>query len=93
MAELKEPTDIVKQDGYSELNAEAKVWQDVILAAIAKSSLSRSVTIKGGVVMRSITGNIRRATQDMDFDFIRYSLSEESIRAFIKNSTALMGSE
>ena len=91
MAELKELTDIVKQDGYSELNAEAKVCQDVILAAIAKSSLSRSVTIKGGVVMRSITGNIRRATQDMDFDFIRYSLSEESIRAFIKKLNCLDG--
>jgi hypothetical protein len=37
------------------------------------------VTIKGGVVMRSITGNVRRATQDMDIDFIRYSLSDESI--------------
>ena len=30
-----------------------------------KSTLSRNVTIKGGVVMRSITNNIRRATQDM----------------------------
>ena len=36
-------------------NAEAKVCQDVVLKAISESSLSRNVTIKGGVVMRSIS--------------------------------------
>ena len=34
--------------------------------------------------MRSITGNVRRATQDMDIDFIRYSLSDESVDKFIQ---------
>ena len=43
---------------------------------IAGSSLNRNVTIKGGVVMRSKTKNIRRATQDLDIDFIRYSLAD-----------------
>ena len=33
--------------------------------------------------MRSKTKNVRRATQDLDLDFIRYSLSDESIDAFI----------
>ena len=33
--------------------------------------------------MRSISHNARRATLDMDIDFIRYSLSDESIRQFI----------
>lgn len=33
--------------------------------------------------MRSITNNIRRATQDMDIDFIRYSLSDASVDNFI----------
>lgn len=41
------------------------------------------MTIKGSVVMRSITGNVRRATEDLDLDFIRYSLEDESIRYFI----------
>ena len=36
--------------------------------------------------MRNITGDARRATQDLDFDFIRYSLLEESIRSFIRNN-------
>lgn len=36
-----------------------------MLKAIASSRLNRNITVKGGVVMRSITGNIRRATQDI----------------------------
>ena len=91
MANLEELAHSVMNDGYSELYAEAKVCQDIILKAISESNLSRNITIKGGVVMRSITGNIRRATQDMDFDFIRYSLSEESIRAFIERINCLEG--
>ena len=91
MANLEELANTVMNDGYSEMNAEAKVCQDIVLKAIAQSSLNHNVTIKGGVVMRSITGNIRRATQDMDLDFIRYSLSEESIRAFIERLNCLEG--
>lgn len=81
----------VQNDGYSQVNAEAKVCQDIVLKAISKSSLSRNVTIKGGVVMRSITQDSRRATQDMDLDFIRYSLSDDSIRAFIQKLNCLDG--
>lgn len=61
--------DMIQQanaDGYVDDNAEAKVCQDIVLKAISESSLSRHVTIKGGVVMRSISHNARRATQDMD---------------------------
>ena len=72
-----------KAKGYSESNAESKVCQDIILLALSKSTLNRNVTIKGGVVMRSKTNNIRRATQDLDIDFIKYSLSNESIDKFI----------
>lgn len=45
----------IKQDGYSEANAEAKLCQDIIIKAISQSSLNRNVTIKGGVVMRSLS--------------------------------------
>jgi len=51
---------------------------------IGKSSLSNSVTVKGGVVMQHLSGDSRRATQDFDFDFIKHSLSEHSIRSFIE---------
>ena len=91
MANLEELARFVRNEGYSEVNAEARVCQDIVLKAIAQSSLNRNVTIKGGVVMRSITGNTRRATQDIDFDFIKYSLSEDSIRMFIEKLNCLDG--
>ena len=78
--------DMLKQailDGYTDENAEAKVCQDIVLKALSKSSLNLNATIKGGVVMRSITGNSRRATLDMDIDFIRYSLGDAAIMHFI----------
>ncbi len=64
-------------EGYNELLAESRVCQDIVLKAISESSFDRNVTIKGGVVMRSITGDVRRATRDIDFDFIKYSIEED----------------
>ena len=86
---IHEMIDEMQNAGYPIQDARAKVCQDIVLKAIAESSLSGNVTIKGGVVMRSITGNVRRATQDMDIDFIRYSLSDESIDIFIEKINCL----
>ena len=69
--------------GYSELNATARACQDVILDRISRSPMSRNVAIKGGVLMCAISGNQRRATQDIDLDFISYSISDDAIRRFI----------
>ncbi|MBR5799012.1 MAG: nucleotidyl transferase AbiEii/AbiGii toxin family protein [Lachnospiraceae bacterium] len=77
--------------GYEPDDARARVCQDIVLKAIAHSTLSRNVTIKGGILMRNMTQNIRRATQDMDIDFIRYSLSDESIDYFIDKLNCLEG--
>ena len=52
----------IQEIGYEADDARARVCQDIVLKAISKSSLSQNVTIKGGVVMRSMTNNIRRAT-------------------------------
>ena len=79
------------ESGYTGANLTAKVCQDIVLKAIAESNLNRNVTIKGGVVMREITGDVRRATQDMDIDFIRYSLSDQSIDAFIDKLNVIEG--
>jgi len=78
-------------NGYGDENARAKVCQDIILKAISDGSLSKNVTIKGGVVMRGKTNNIRRATQDIDIDFIRYSLDDSSIDRFIKKLNCIQG--
>ena len=42
------------------------------------------VTIKGGVVMSGITDAVRRATMDLDFDFLGYSLGDVSIKRFVQ---------
>ena len=78
---LQEEIEKIKKEGYNEANAEARLCQDIILKAISESSLRRNVTIKGGVVMRNLSGSVRRATQDIDLDFIKYSISDESIMA------------
>ena len=78
-------------NGYGDANAQSKVCQDIILKAISSSSLADRMTIKGGVVMRSKTGSIRRATQDLDIDFIRYSLADESIDMLISKLNCLDG--
>lgn len=81
----------VEKEGYNQANAAAKVCQDIVLKAIEASDFGSHVTIKGGVVMRSITGNIRRATQDLDLDFIRYPLKEDAIHRFIDRLNCLEG--
>ena len=69
--------------GYELDEARSKAAQDVILNKIAKSKFKKNITIKGGVVMHSISNSIRRATRDLDLDFIKYSLKDESINNFI----------
>ena len=91
MAEIRAMAEHYMEQGYSERDANARGCQDIVLKAISLSSLSRNITVKGGVVMRSITGDIRRATQDLDLDFIRYSLSDDAIRAFIGKLNGLEG--
>lgn len=88
---LREMTVKIQELGYDVADARARVCQDIILKAIANSSLAKNVTIKGGVVIRSLTGNVRRATQDLDIDFIRYSLSDDSIDWFIKRINCISG--
>lgn len=85
MINLLKEVEKVKSDGYNEANAEARVCQDIILYGIAKSLLSRNVTIKGGVVMRNLSKDARRATQDIDLDFLKYSISDDAIKMFIKH--------
>ena len=53
------------------------------MSKLAKSSLSKNVTIKGGAIIQHISNDKRRATRDFDLDFIRYSLRDDSIAKFI----------
>lgn len=64
--DLRKMMEMYYEEGLSRELAAARVCQDVVLKAIAIGSLNRNVTIKGGVVMRSLTNNNRRATRDID---------------------------
>jgi len=70
--------------GMTSNQAENYVCQEIILDKISKSPMADNVLIKGGVVMFNMTQNLRRATSDLDFDFIRYDISDLSIKEFIK---------
>ena len=89
--DVREEAEKLKSKGYNEDDANARICQDIILKGIALSGLSRSVTIKGGVVMRNISHNDRRATQDADLDFIKYSISDDSIAKFLRKIELAVG--
>ena len=91
MLNIRELMEEAKEKGYQGDKASAKVCQDIVLKALSVGPLKRNVTIKGGVVMRSKTNNVRRATQDLDIDFIKYSLTDEAIDAFIDKLNCLEG--
>lgn len=91
MMKIKDMIQNAMKQGYQNDDASAKVCQDIILKALSKSTLSRNATIKGGVVMRVKTNNARRATKDLDIDFIKYSLADESIELFIQKLNCLDG--
>ena len=66
-------------ENYDLLDASSKACQEVLLFKITKSTLSKHVTIKGGVIIAHISKDKRRATRDFDFDFMKFSLSDDSI--------------
>jgi len=69
--------------GYARRTADAKIAHDIVLAAIRDAGFHDHLTVKGGIVMSGITDLARRATMDMDVDFLRYSLGESSLRKFV----------
>lgn len=70
-------------EGLSFQNATARTCRDVLLLLISSSRMAGHVTIKGGVVMQQISGDRRRATRDIDLDFVRYPMTDDAIFAFI----------
>lgn len=69
--------------GYTTDTANAKIAHDVVLDAVREAGFHDNLTVKGGVVMSGLTNIVRRATMDMDVDFLHYSLSDAAIRQFV----------
>jgi predicted nucleotidyltransferase component of viral defense system len=59
MADIEKMLEYYRQMGYSDRNADARVCQDIVLKAISKSNFGNNITVKGGVVMRGITRDVR----------------------------------
>jgi hypothetical protein len=83
MTDLDKLIESYRRKGFPPFLAVSTACQDVLVSKIAASPLKRNVTVKGGVLMRSMSGSRRRATRDFDFDFIRYPLTEDAIDRFI----------
>lgn len=76
--------------GYRNDTAQAKVAHDIVLLAMQRCGFKANSTVKGGVVMSSLTGDVRRATMDMDIDFIHYSISDAAVKRFVRRMAKAM---
>jgi hypothetical protein len=64
---------------------EQKVCQEIFLGKIAsEESLANLIVLKGGIVLDGLSKGQRGHTQDIDFDFKRWSLSDASLNKFIQ---------
>ena len=84
MRPIKEQIADCLSQGYRNDAAQAKVAHDIVLLAMYRCGFKANSTVKGGVVMSSLTGDVRRATMDIDIDFIHYSISKASIARFVR---------
>ena len=91
MISFAEKIAALEAEGYADAPARAKLAHDIVLKAMETCGFAKNITIKGGVVMSSITGDIRRATMDMDVDFVSYGLTDEKIDRWIMRLNCLDG--
>lgn len=82
--DLRQIRDAYIDDGLDFQSATARTCRDVVLTLISASRMAAHVTVKGGVVMQQISGDRRRATSDLDLDFVRYPMTDEAIHRFIR---------
>ena len=91
MMPIKEQISEHLSAGYRSDAANAKVAHDIVLLAMQRCGFKENSTVKGGVVMSSLTDDVRRATMDMDVDFVRYGLTDENIDSWILRLNCLDG--
>lgn len=86
---IKELVNKYVKQGHSYRNAQNLAAEEIVLNKIAASQLSEHVTLKGGIVMFNLTKSDRRVTQDIDFDFIKYSINDYSIKLFVEKMNSV----
>lgn len=80
----------IKKPDLTKEQAESKVCQEVFIMKVGSSSLmNKRIAFKGGLIIDSLAHGKRGYTKDIDFDMIRYPLSNDGLNSFIKdlNST------
>lgn len=91
MIVIRELMEVIRNEGYSGPAVGARVFQDLVLEAIASGPYSENITIKGGVLMRELSHSARRATMDIDMDFMHFPLTDEGISRFVDSLNILEG--
>lgn len=84
LVKIREIVVSYEKRGLNEKEAEAHAAADIFLSKLGSSKMVDHVALKGGMLMYNLTKSARRATTDLDFDFLRYSIDDESIRLFIQ---------
>ena len=73
----------IKNPNLTKEQTESKVCQEILISLIGNNEeISKRVAFKGGVVIDSLAKGKRGYTKDIDFDFIKYPLSDEGINKF-----------
>lgn len=85
MISFAEKIAALEAEGYANAPARAKLAHDVVLKAMEVCGVAKNITVKGGVVMSGLTGDVRRATMDMDVDFVRYGLTDENVDGWVQD--------
>lgn len=81
---IKDLIEYYVSKGFTIAQARNLTAQLIILSKIEKSKYVDSVLLKGGVVMYNMTHEQRRTTTDLDFDFVRYNISNDNdIKLFV----------
>ena len=91
MIVIRKLMEAIRNEGYSGPAVGARVFQDLVLEAIANGPYSENITIKGGVLMRELSRSARRATMDIDMDFMHFPLTDEGISRFVDSLNVLDG--
>lgn len=76
----------IKKPEYTKEQAESKVCQEIFIMKLGSSKLmSKKVAFKGGLIIDSLARGERGYTKDIDFDFIKFPLSNEGLESFIND--------
>lgn len=74
----------IKKPEYTKEQAESKVCQEIFIMKLGASEiLSKRIAFKGGIILDSLARGERGYTKDIDFDLIKYPLSNEGLSSFV----------